>query len=177
MAIQQPVQTFTPNEVAELAGIAAHNVRRWAEYHAMHLSDSANPPTGMARRFTSRDIEVLKHVDSLRQRGLTVPVINEQLKELSFAEIDTTNEQPDNSIDAHQLPTLPSQTGQDSTPGAIVTLDAIRTIESEIEALKASVKEGKQSQRDYVQGVAVGFVAALLFVILLLALFALRHYL
>ncbi len=88
MPIQQPTQTFTPNEVAELTGIAAHNVRRWSEYHAMYLSGSANPPTGQARRFTGRDIEVLKHVDCLRKLGLTVPVINEQLKGLTFAEID-----------------------------------------------------------------------------------------
>lgn len=85
MPSQQPEQTFTPNEVAELTGIAAHNVRRWSEYHTAHLSASANPATGMARRFTGRDIEVLRHIDSLCKQGLTVSVINEQLKMLTFA--------------------------------------------------------------------------------------------
>jgi len=36
----------------------------------------ANPPAGQARRFTGRDLEVLKHVKSLRAQGLTVARIN-----------------------------------------------------------------------------------------------------
>jgi hypothetical protein len=43
--------------------------------------------------------------------------------------------------------------------------------------LEASVKEVKQSQRDNVLVFATGFICARVFVLLLLALFALRHYL
>jgi DNA-binding transcriptional MerR regulator len=145
MAIQQPVQTFTPNEVAELAGIAAHNVRRWAEYHAMHLSDSAKPPTGMARRFTSRDIEVLKHVDSLRQLGLTVPVINEQLKEITFAEI----EQPtDIATTLQQDTAIAPQDAPDAPGRAENTLAVYSHQQAQIEALRTDFDVLQASQRD-----------------------------
>jgi DNA-binding transcriptional MerR regulator len=59
-SLQQPEHYFSPVEVEQLAGIAAHNVRRWTRYHKEHLSPSANPEPGQPRRFTRRDVEVLR---------------------------------------------------------------------------------------------------------------------
>jgi DNA-binding transcriptional MerR regulator len=163
MPIQQPVQTFTPNEVAELTGIAAHNVRRWAVYHANHLSDSANPHTGMARRFTSRDIEVLRHVDSLRRLGLTVPVINEQLAGLTFAEIDTADNP---SADVAPESSLTVQEGQGNASGRLVSLD---DYEKRLAFLEVYTQEDRRTQRDGVMMFGMGFLAACgLFILLLM---------
>ena len=63
-------------------------LRRWCAAHAEFLSPGANPPErGEARRFTGRDIEVLKHVKSLRAQGKTEGKINEQLRSTIFPEI------------------------------------------------------------------------------------------
>jgi DNA-binding transcriptional MerR regulator len=165
MPIQQALQAFTPNEVAQLTGIAAHNVRRWSEYHSNHLSPLANPPTGQARHYTGRDIEVLKHIDSLRKLGLTVPVINEQLVGLTFAVIDT------DAIAATStaLPTAPD--APDRASASLVALDAINTLQRRVESLERS------KEPSFTVGLGVGFIAALVFVVLLLLLFLLRHYL
>jgi len=71
-----------PTETAEIIDITPVSLRRWCDYHAAHLSPGANPPAGQARRFTGRDIEVLKTVKQLREQVFTVARINEQLATL-----------------------------------------------------------------------------------------------
>lgn len=168
MPTQQPEQTFTPNEAAELTGVAAHNVRRWSEYHAAHLSSTANPATGIARRFTGRDIEVLRHIDSLRKQGLTVPVINEQLKGLTFAQVDST-------IDAADSEALEASTDApnaiESAPAVLmVVVDTMRTMQAEIEALKATKVNDRRLVRDGVFMFLAGGVTVLLFVLIVVVI-------
>ena len=91
----------TPHSTANMLEITPVTLRRWCAAHAEFLSSGANPPErGEARRFTGRDIEVLKHIKSLRAQGKTEAKINEQLRTLTFPEI----EEPD-ALDA--LPASP----------------------------------------------------------------------
>lgn len=153
MPTQQPEQTFTPHEAAALVGVAVHNIRRWADYHAAYLSPTANPPTGQVKRFTVRDLEVLKHVKDLRALGQTVAVINEQLKTITFAEIDNSL---DSAITDTAL-TAPS-TAQESlqpAPAAIVALDDLRT------EFRASIESLRAEQRAAWWYVVVGIVIGL----------------
>lgn len=79
----------TPHSTANMLEITPVTLRRWCAAHAEFLSPGANPPErGEARRFTGRDIEVLKHVKSLRAQGKTEGKINEQLRTLTFPEIE-----------------------------------------------------------------------------------------
>ena len=96
MTEQLPI---TPGKLIEQLGITPITLRRWCAYHKAHLSPGANPGEGVTRRFTGRDLEVLRHVRSLRDQGLTTEQINEQLKGLTFPEI-VPGDQVDTALDA-----------------------------------------------------------------------------
>ena len=155
----------TPHNTADTLGITPFTLRRWCDYHAAYLSPSANPPAGQARRFTGRDLEVLKHVKSLRAQGLTVARINEQLAPLTFAEIDNS-EQDTDIVEAPQ----DAQTAQDArhaTPASTVALDDLEKL---LEALERSrIKEDKITSHSLTM-FGAGFIAALLFVIVIVLL-------
>jgi DNA-binding transcriptional MerR regulator len=160
-------QSFAPHEAAILTGVSVHSIRRWCEYHAAYLSPRANPESGVQRRLTPRDVEVMKHVKSLRDDGLSVNLINEQLAGLTFAEIDS-----DPSTDSRAIALPTAQEAPQSTPGALVTVDTIVDIQRQIATLQQSVNEVKQAPRrlEWFSGFGFGFVAALLFVLVILGL-------
>ena len=78
---------ITPGAMTEQLGITPITLRRWCAYHRQYLSPGANPGEGVTRRFTGRDLEVFKHVRTLRDQGANTEQINEQLKGLTFPEI------------------------------------------------------------------------------------------
>lgn len=164
MPVQQSSQTFTPNEAAIMVGTAAHNVRRWTEYHSAHLSPLATPPPGQARRYNGRDVEVLKHVKALRSQGLTVPVINEQLSGLTFAEIDNdTGSSSSMNGDSEELAPTTAQEGlQQAQAQALVMV---------VESLRSEVKAIQEARRfDAVGLVGLGIVIGLVFATMFIAL-------
>lgn len=112
--------TNTPHATAAMLEITPVTLRRWCEYHAEHLSPGANPQAGKARRFTGRDLEVFKHVRSLRALGLTVSDINEQLQALTFAVVDNDEQSAADSSE------LAPTTAQDSLQRQIDGLQAAR---------------------------------------------------
>ena len=153
----------TPHNTADTLGITPFTLRRWCDYHAAYLSSSANPPAGQARRFTGRDLEVLKHVKSLRAQGLTVARINEQLAPLTFAEIDT-NEQDTKVVEAPQ----DAQNAQERTGTHQLMRVALDDLRTEFDA-KLAVLQRRREPSCFV-GLGLGFIAALLFVIVIVLL-------
>jgi hypothetical protein len=109
---------------------------------------------------------VLRHVKALRDEGLQTIAINDKLSGLTFAEIDTPANANIAIVDAPDKP--------DRAPGTIVGQDYMMSIERRFEALQASVNEVRQapvtSQRDGVLMFGVGFIAALLFVVVIIGL-------
>lgn len=162
--MDQPL--ITPTAIIDQLGLTPITLRRWSQYHAAHLSPLANPGAGQARRFTGRDLEVLRHVQSLRDQGMTTALINEQLATLTFAEIDTDS----TSTDTHAISLPNAQDAQDDASDITLALHAITTMRSDIDALKAFVVDSRHGQRDYMQGIGVGFVAALLFMIAIIGM-------
>jgi DNA-binding transcriptional MerR regulator len=162
MPTQQPEQTFTPHEAAALVGVAVHNVRRWAEYHASHLSDGANPPTGQVKRFNGRDIEVLKHVKALRALGQSVPVINEQLKTITFAQIDNES---DSALTVDTVIATP--TAQEEHHKAPALLMVVNDLEKRFDAKFAALE---RNRRDGLIMFTAGFLAAGILFLLLIGL-------
>lgn len=160
----------TPQEIQNTLGITSITLRRWCDYHKTYLSTGTQPRHGQARRFTGKDLEVLRHVQSLRDQGMTTAIINEHLSTLTFAEIDTpTNDTNLAIVDAPDTP--------DSTPAPIFAPEYLITMQRDIEALKAATTESKRNQRDGVIMFGVGFLAACGLFILLLLLFLARHWL
>ena len=164
MPTQQPEQTFTPNEAAQMMGTAAHNVRRWTEYHAAHLSPLATPAPGQARRYTGRDVEVLKHVKALRAQGLTVPVINEQLAGLTFAEIDT---EVHDSVDSGEIAPATAQDGPQSTQAFIMV---VQDLQRRFEAIEQARHDERHNRIDTVTAIGLGLCMGLLFAAILIGL-------
>lgn len=153
----------TPHNTADTLGITPFTLRRWCDYHAAYLSPSANPPAGQARRFTGRDLEVLKHVKSLRAQGLTVARINEQLAPLTFAEIDNS-EQDTDIVEAPQ----DAQNAQDRTDSALAVRVALDDLEKRFDAKLAVLQRSREPS--FFVGFGAGFIAALLFVIVIVLL-------
>ena len=153
----------TPHNTADTLGITPFTLRRWCDYHAAYLSPSANPPAGQARRFTGRDLEVLKHVKSLRAQGLTVARINEQLAPLTFAEIDNS-EQDTDIVEAPQ----DAQNAQDRTDAALAVRVALDDLEKRFDAKLEAIQRVREPS--FFVGFGAGFIAALLFVIVIVLL-------
>ena len=154
----------TPHATANMLGITPVTLRRWCAAHAAYLSPLANPPErGTARRFTGKDIEVLKHVQSLRAHGTTEAKINEQLRTLTFAEIDNS-EQDTDIVEAPQ----DAQNAQDRTDSALAVRVALVDLERLIDAKLEAIQQVKEPS--FFVGFGAGFIAALLFVIVIVLL-------
>lgn len=108
-------QTITASEAARRIGVEVYTLRRWCDWHKEHLSKGANPGDGQIRRLTLRDVEVLRHVRTLRGNGLQTTQINEQLAGMTFAIVETTaQDAPPGSQDSHST-ALAQNVGIDST--------------------------------------------------------------
>jgi hypothetical protein len=109
----------------------------------------------------------------LGKRGvlLTVARINEQLATLTFPEIETEANSTADIIEA----SADSRQGPEEAILAIQVLDAINAQNRKIEALERSAIEAKQSQREYIQGIAIGFIGAAVFFLILLLLISIYH--
>ena len=144
----------TPHNTADMLGITPVTLRRWCDYHKEYLSAGVNPPAGQARRFTGKDIEVLKHVKQLRAQGLTVARINEQLATLTFAEIETEANTGADSIES------PADTRQGQGTAIVPKVDAefITSIERRVGLLERSAQEGRPQWWWFVAGIAAGLV-------------------
>jgi DNA-binding transcriptional MerR regulator len=157
-----------PHDTAASLGIQPATLRRWCAYHAAHLSSGANPPAGQARRFDGRDLEVLRTVRALRAQGLTVTAINDQLANMTFAVIDTEQEEPDTGKDVPQLPATTAPNAADSTPGMIVPQDYLAAIERRFEALEQAKVNDRRLVRDGVFMFMAGVCVALVLVLIVL---------
>lgn len=151
--------------MCEHLGIQPITLRRWCATYAAHLSPTANPTPGTSRRFTGRDLEVLRHVRTLRDKGVSVPLIAEQLAGLTFPTID------------HDAPTPPTgHAGIEADSTAIATTTAPDTPQSTqhiIQLLSSQQSQIDAIQRrrlDSVTAIGIGFVAGLLFMVVLLLL-------
>lgn len=147
--------TNTPHATAAMLEITPVTLRRWCEYHAQHLSAGANPPAGKARRFTGRDLEVLKHVRSLRAQGLTVADINEHLAGLTFAVVDASEQ---TTGESKEIASLSSPEGLQQSPGVIVALEAMQR---QIDA----IQQANRGRFDTVTVLGIGICIGLLFAV------------
>ena len=147
---------------ADQIGIKAVTLRRWCEYHASYLSPGANPPTGQARRFNSRDIEVLKTVKDLREEGFSSARINEKLSGLTFAEIDISEIAPADSEDTAIAPTTAQESPQQAQAFMVVAQDLQRQIDA--------IQKANRRRLDSVTLLGLGICIGLLFAAILIGL-------
>ena len=139
-------------------------VRRWADYHADHLSAGANPPSGIVRRFTWSDVETFRQIKAWRDAGLSVDVINLKLVERNT---EATTNAP---IGVYTAGSQIEPLQPDGTPAPIMAQSIDQAVLARLVRLETVIEQGRHSQRDSTQSFALGFIAALLFMIVIVGL-------
>jgi len=159
MTDTNPLHTFAPHDLAGMFDVSVMTIRRWAEYHADHLSTGANPAPGQVRRFSWSDVETMRNIKAWRDNGLSVEAINVKLTEAT-AQSNTAV-----TIPVSLTPDTNALDAQHSTPALTVALfDLERRIDAKLEAIQRS------REPSYFVGIGIGFIAALLFVLVVVGL-------
>lgn len=131
MPDHNPLHTFAPHDLAGMFDISVMTIRRWAEYHAAHLSDGANPTTGQPRRFTWTDVETMRKIKAWRDNGLSVDAINAKLTEAN-AEANTAV-----TVAVSAEPVPASQETPSASQLPMVALDDLeKRIDAKLEAME-----------------------------------------
>jgi hypothetical protein len=170
-------RTFTPSEVAQLIGEKTYNIRRWCEYHAELLEGGANPGRDQARRLTRRDIEVMREIKKLRDANTPTSIINEKLRTLTFAVVDSDLDSNVDSTDmvsvdtpSQDLTPTPPQTVQEALQLPAPVLEVYVDLAKRVQALEAAQREARHSRYDGMTMFVAGVLAAAIFFMLILFL-------
>lgn len=63
-------------------------IRNWSKEYARHLSDDANPPAGTERRYSERDVAILRMVRSMREDRIPTSDIHARLQDATIPVMD-----------------------------------------------------------------------------------------
>lgn len=131
MPDHNPLHTFAPHDLAGMFDVSVMTIRRWAEHHAAHLSASANPTAGQARRFTWADVETMRQIKAWRDSGVSIEAINAKLTEAN-TEANTAVMVP---VSVEPAPT--TQTGLEAAQLPVRVLEDLeKRIDAKIAALE-----------------------------------------
>jgi len=160
MAINNSLSPLTPHEAAEAVGVGVQSIRRWCEWHGVHLSAGASPGPGIPRRLTLRDVEVLITVKDLRYQGLQTEAINERLRSTAFPEIDDSpSDNP--SMDSSEV-TIAQPTSPEPHSEAPLMLAVVNDLQTQIRALQQARDEDKRIRQSqtliFLLGLTAGIV-------------------
>jgi DNA-binding transcriptional MerR regulator len=136
--------TISSLDATLAADVTLSQVRRWSKWHAPYLSPTAQPPAGQPRRYTWRDVEVLKEIRRLREdQGLTTKDVNAKLA--TFVVVDAPSPAWTATAAASSDTTMPQRdttAAQDATESAvagastsIVPAAALGAIDSRFKAI------------------------------------------
>lgn len=70
------------------AALPVTTIRNWTREYARHLSADANPPVGTERRFTDRDVAVLRLVHEWREQRVSTADIHSRLQDATIPVLD-----------------------------------------------------------------------------------------
>jgi len=156
MPDHNPLHTFAPHDLAGMFDVSVMTIRRWAEYHAEHLSDGANPTAGQSRRFTWADVETMRQIKALRDSGLSVEAINAKLTEANV---------PANTAVTVPVSVAPVPAAQEGPEASQLPVMVLESLQKRIEAIETNHKTNVAQHG--LAMFALGFCAAcLLFFIL-----------
>ena len=144
--LMESPETYPVKKAGELIGKAPNTVRTWSgeEYFGPYLSSYANPEPGGERRYTERDIRILRTASILQKRGLK---IREIIPRIASGELIEDLPEED-SLEPE--PERRSQT-QGSSPNLPARLDLsnqielfLRPYESQISRLSADLERERE---------------------------------
>jgi len=126
-----PADDLTPSQVAELLGVDASSLRRWARAYRAHLSTQAQ---GKRRRYSSADLATLSRAKDLLRAGKSPAEVERLLATVP--------------ADAPQLPavanvSLPAMAGelqatQEALRAALGRLDAMQASQEALQAAQTA---------------------------------------
>ncbi len=169
--VVQPIQrgtmptTYTTKQTANILQVAPNTLRNWSDQYADYLSESARPGAQPERRFTDKDLTVLTYIKQLRSEGMKEDGIKSRLSETSFNDVEilqpaTTTLQ---SEPATALPTV-----QEEHHNAPALLMVMNDLEKRIDAKIAALERSREPS--FTVGIGIGFIAALLFVLVIVGI-------
>ena len=159
MTDTNPLHTFAPHDLAGMFDVSVMTIRRWAEYHADHLSAGANPAPGQVRRFSWSDVETMRTIKAWRDSGLSVEAINVKLTEAN-AQSNTAVTMP---VSVESLPTA-QEAPQASTALVMALHDTIDTLQRRVGALE------QRREPSFVVGLGLGAIGMGILFLLLIGL-------
>jgi|GEM_PF-3562117 len=148
---------YRTHEAATMCNVTVNTVRNWCKEYGDFLSPSARGSSGN-RRFTGRDLDVLKYIAQLRSENMQKSAILQRLGETTFAEINAADQDEPQSDQPVALPA--AQEGLHHAPALIVALD---DHDRRLGALE-------RRRLDSVTAIGLGFVGGLLFCAILIVL-------
>jgi DNA-binding transcriptional MerR regulator len=129
------VNPRTPSQVAQLLGVSADTVRRYADQFSAHLSPSASPGKGNPRTFDEDDLAVLAYALELRRESLSLEEVAARLRTGVIAG-------PPAAIAEG------SQASQAGAMGPALPEEATRALVRLADSLEAVVVQGKERERE-----------------------------
>jgi DNA-binding transcriptional MerR regulator len=165
---------YATKQAATKLQVSPNTLRNWSDQYSDYLSESARPGYQPERRFTEKDLTILGYIKQLRAEGMKEDGIKERLTETSFTDIEVlapTIQQAPEGTNVIAPTTQPES--QHSAPAPIVAQDYLISIERRFEALEQSRDKGDRLTQHGLSMFALGFCAAALFFLILVALAAL----
>jgi DNA-binding transcriptional MerR regulator len=147
-------------EIAKQFGVTTNTIRNWSKRYTEHLSDSANPPGGGERLFTTRDVNVMAYIQSAMNEGMNHNEISVRLGEKTFtgASVDII---------------VPTPTPQEAPDGPAMLPAVLQSIDSRFQAIERRIEvqaiEARAAQRERVAMLVVGGLGGILLTVGVLA--------
>lgn len=165
---------FRPADIAKECGVSVGTVRNWCSDYAAYLSAGANPSDG-DRKLSERDLEVCRYIAQLRKEGMSKPQIALRLGETSFGTVDPTEKPIEKPVEALQSALVTSEALQKPAEAATMPLAMLEHYQALEKRLDERLTTIEANNRSWVQGLAVGFIGAALFFLVLLLLISIYH--
>lgn len=149
-------------DAAKYCGVTVNTVRNWCRDYGEFLSIGLRSPLG-EREFTGRDLVVLKYISTLRASGMQKAAIMQRLSETSFG--DTEEIEADQPLQPNAIEPQPVERNEGYNVPTVQSVEIVTR--AELTVLQAQITDIDRRSRDYVSGLAQGFILALLFVLVL----------
>jgi MerR family transcriptional regulator, light-induced transcriptional regulator len=77
---QQSKETYSINEVSEMTGVSKNRIREWHEKGFLPEIQRISVGSRLHRRFTEKDIQVIKRINECQKEGFTLKVAVEKAR-------------------------------------------------------------------------------------------------
>lgn len=114
-------------------------IRNWTKQFAIHLSDDANPPAGIERRYSERDIAVLRLVHEWRESRISTSDIHGRLQGATIPVMDvlsaeeSTESPPESTTTGAEPLQLPSPILND----LVARLQGVESLDRRVSSLES----------------------------------------